>query len=172
LFARGIVIAMSQHAPAMAVAFRRAGAPDRTILRAFVEHDVAGTLYAEVPTYFLRLALEGSANESRAIVAERGGEVVGFALFGEVAGSVGAGRMHFITVSASARLHAIGAGLCEAAVADLAAHGARLVVAEIPDDPILASGSALLARCGFVEVARVPDYYRDGVALIVLQRPV
>jgi hypothetical protein len=30
----------------------------------------------------------------------------------------------------------------------------------------------LLARCGFSETARVADYYRDGVDLIVLQREV
>jgi ribosomal protein S18 acetylase RimI-like enzyme len=162
---------MSQRAAVAAVRFRPAVPADRAVLRAFVDHDVAGTPYAEVPAYFLRLALEGRATESRAIVAERGADIVGFALFGEVAGAVGTGRMHFITVTASSRLHTIGAGLCEAAVADLASHGVRFIVAELPDDPVVASGRALLARCGFVEVAHVPDYYRDGIALLVLQRP-
>lgn len=152
-----------------AVVFRPAAESDRAVMHAFIAHDVAGTAYAEVPMYFLKLALEGRAAESRAIVAERDGEVVGFALYGEVAGAFGTGRMHFITVSASARLLAIGAGLCEAAVADLTARGARMVVAEVPDDPVVASGRALLARCGFVEEARVADFYRDGVALLVLR---
>jgi len=150
--------------------FRPATEADRATLRAFIEHDVAGTPYAEVPLYFLRLALEGRAADSRAVVALRAGEPVGCALYGEVAGTVGTGRMHFIAVTASARLLAVGAGLCEAAVADLAARGARLVIAEVPDDPVLVSGRALLAKCGFVEEARIADYYRDGVAMLVLRR--
>ena len=139
-------------------------------MRALVEHDLAGTPYATVAEYFLRLASEGDTNESRAIVADREGEVVGFVLFGEVAGAIGTGRVHFVSVTASARLHAIGVGLCEAAAADLASKGARYVVAEVPDEPLLSPGRALLGRCGFVETARVADYFRDRTDLVVLLR--
>lgn len=163
---------MTQHADAVRVRFRPADNGDRAALYSFLDRDVAGLASAEVPRYFLRIAFEGRASESRAVVAEQGSDVVGFALFGEVAGAVGTGRMHFITVSASARLHNIGTGLCEVAVADLAARGARLVMAEVPDDPLLASGLALLARCGFSEEARVADYFRDGVALLLLRRAI
>ncbi len=138
---------------------------------AFIAHDAAGTPYVEVPRYFLRLALEGRTAESRGIVADRDGEMLGFALYGDVAGAVGTGRIHFIGVTASSRLNAVGVSLCDAAVDDLAACGARIVVAELPDDPLLVSGRALFARCGFTEVGRVPDYYRDGIALIILARP-
>jgi ribosomal protein S18 acetylase RimI-like enzyme len=160
---------MSQPASAVA-SYRRAVDSDRAAMRGLADHDVAGTPYASVVEYFLRLFSEGSDRESRAIVAERGGEIVGFALFGEVAGAVRAGRMHFVSVTASARLHAIGIGLCEAAVADLVSAGARLIVAELPDEPLLSPGGALLLRCGFSETARVADYYRDGVDLVILQR--
>lgn len=159
--------------PASAVAaYRRAVDTDRAAVRGLVDHDVAGTPYAAVVEYFLRLASEGNESESRAIVAERAGEIVGLALFGEVAGAIRTGRMHFVSVTASARLHAIGVGLCEAAVADLVSTGARLIIAELPDDPLLSPGRALLTRCGFSETARVADYYRDGVDLVVLQRTV
>jgi ribosomal protein S18 acetylase RimI-like enzyme len=149
---------------------RRAVDTDRSVMNAFIAHDLAGTSYVEVPAYFLALALEGRSAESRGIVAERDGEVVGFALYGEVAGSVGTGRIHFVSVSASSRLNAVGVQLCEAVVNDLLAAGARIVIAELPNDPILVSGRALLARCGFSEVGRVPDYYADGVALVILAR--
>ena len=149
---------------------RRAVDTDRSVMNAFIAHDLAGTSYTEVPAYFLALALEGRSDESRAIIAQRDGEVVGFALYGKVAGSVGTGRIHFVSVSASSRLNAVGVQLCEAVVGDLADAGARIVIAELPDDPILVSGRALLARCGFSEVGRVPDYYADGVALIILAR--
>ena len=152
--------------------YRRAVATDRAAMRGLIAHDVAGTPYAAVVEYFLRLAGEGNESESRAIVAERAGEIVGFALFGEVAGAVRTGRVHFVSVTASARLHAIGVGLCEAVVSELVSTGTRLVIAEVPDEPLLAPGRALLARCGFTETARVADYYRDGVDLIILQRVV
>ena len=124
----------------------------------------------EVVDYFLQLAFDGRADESRAIVAERAGEVVGLALFGEVAGAAGTGRMHLITVTASARLATVGGGLCNAAVADMVSRGDRLIVAEVPDDPILTSGRGLLARSGFAASGRVADYYRDGVDLVILTR--
>jgi ribosomal protein S18 acetylase RimI-like enzyme len=152
------------------LAIRPAVDGDRGVMNAFVAHDVAGTPYADVPNYFLALALEGRSTDSRGIIAERDGEVVGVALFGEVAGAVGTGRIHFVSVSASSRLNSVGLQLCEAVVGDLTQAGARLVIAELPDDPILVSGRALLARCGFAEVGRVPDYYRDGVALVILAR--
>ena len=162
---------MSAHGGA-GVGIRRAVDTDRTVMNEFIAHDLAGTSYTEVPAYFLALALEGRSDESRGIVAERDGDVVGFALYGEVAGSVGTGRIHFVSVSASSRLNTVGVQLCEAVVADLAAAGARIVIAEMPDDPILVSGRALLARCGFSEAGRVPDHYADGVALVILARPV
>jgi len=162
---------MSRQASAVAT-YRPAVDADRAAMRGLVQHDVAGTPYTTVVEYFLRLAGEGSGHESRAIVAERGSEVVGFALFGEVAGAGGTGRMQFISVTASARLHAIGVGLCNAAVADLAAKGARLVIAELPDEPLLSPGRALLTHCRFFESARVADYFRDGVDLIILQRAI
>ena len=154
------------------VTYRAAVDADRAAIRALAHHDLGGTPYIAVLDYFLRMAFEGAADESRVIVAESNHDVVGFALFGEVAGAVGTGRMHFIGVTASARLHAIGLGLCEAAVANLAVRKRRLVIAEVPDDPLLLPGRALLARGGFIETARVSDYYRDGIDLIVLERSI
>lgn len=150
---------------------RRAVDADRAAMKELIANDVAGTPYAEAPFYFLGVALDGRAAESTGIVAERAGEVVGVVLYGEVAGSIGTGRIHFVGVGASSRLDAVGLHLFEAALDDLASRGTRLVVAEVPDDPVLASRRALLARTGFAEAARVPDYYRDGVALLILVRP-
>src|SRR5688572_6652208 len=144
------------------VELRVAVESDRRALQALIAQDLAGTLYADVPAYFLRLALEGKAGEARAIVAERDGDVVGFVLVGEVAGSVGTGRVHFIATTPAARAAGVDASLCEAALRDLAAHGARLMVAEVADDAPFASFRALLGASTFSEVGRVDDYYRDG----------
>ena len=155
---------------AAAATYRPAVDDDRGVIRAFVERDLAGTPYATVVEYFLRLASVDPGTESRVIVAERGGVVVGFVVFGEVAGAIGTGRVHFVSVTTSARSQGVGVGLCEAAVADLSANEARVVVAEVPDEPSFLPGRTLFTRCGFVEIARVADYVRDGTDLVVLAR--
>jgi hypothetical protein len=43
-------------------------------------------------------------------------------------------------------------------------------MAELPDDPAIGSILTLLREHGFHEEARVPDFYRDGVALTFLRR--
>lgn len=152
------------------IALRPALSTDRAAIRTLIAHESASTSNQEALAYFLRLAFDGTSNESRAIVAEGNGAVVGFVLFGDVAGAIGTGRLHTINVASTARRNSIGRGLCDAAIADMIAHGARLVLVEVPDDPSSMPGRALLARCGFVEAARVADYYRDGVDLVVLDR--
>ena len=46
----------------------------------------------------------------------------------------------------------------------------KKVFAEMPDDPAIGQVRALLASVGFEEEARVPDFYRAGVALTLLRR--
>ena len=152
-----------------AVNLRPAIEADREAMRTLVDEDLAGTPYGEVLSFFLGL-MEGSHTESRAVVAEHRGEFVGYALFGEVAGAVGTGRIHFIGTTTRAALDTWGVELCEAAVDEMVARGDRLIIAELPDEPVLAGKHALLSRCGFEVVARVRDYYRDGVDLVLLQR--
>lgn len=161
---------MSEPPASTAVVFRPAVDDDRATLDAFVEQVWDATAYAETFAYAVRSAFDERMTDTRAVVAECDGATVGFAIVGEVGGTRGTARIQFIGVIPGARLRAIGVGLCEAAMASLAARGARVVVAELPDDPLLSGGRAFLARCGFVETARVADYYRDGIALIVLQR--
>ena len=144
---------------------------DRRALEALIAQELAGTSYADGPAYFLRLALAGRTTEARAIVVEDDRDVLGCAIFGEVAGSVGTGRVHFIAATAAGRVADVDAMLCQAAVRDLADHGARLVVAELADDAPLGQYSALLRTCGFSEAGRVDDFFRDGVALVILAKP-
>jgi ribosomal protein S18 acetylase RimI-like enzyme len=58
------------------------------------------------------------------------------------------------------------------AVADAArADGATYLLAELPDDPALGTVVALLRHHGFKQEARIPDFYRDGVALTLSRLP-
>jgi ribosomal protein S18 acetylase RimI-like enzyme len=162
---------MSRDTTNAELAVRAATHDDRATLAELIG-DGTDPAYRASPLYFLRLAFEARPEESRAIVAVRDGIVVGGALFGLIAGAVGTGRIHFITVAAMSRRLGIASRLCEAAVRDLARRGARNVVVELPDDRAFTGGGELLARCDFAAVARVADYYRDGVALVVLNRAV
>jgi ribosomal protein S18 acetylase RimI-like enzyme len=134
--------------------------------------DVANTPYVELPIESLRSAMSGPNTEVRGLVAERAWELIGVALFGLVAGAVGAGRLHAVAVTASARLQGVATRLVDEAVRALRADGARFVLVEMPDDRRLRAGLTLLLRGGFREEARVPDFYRDGVDLLLLRREV
>jgi ribosomal protein S18 acetylase RimI-like enzyme len=77
--------------------------------------------------------------------------------------------MHAMAVSPDSRRHGLARQLVDTFVADLTARAARLVLVEFPDAPDLSVGRALLEQCGFREHSRVPDYFRDGIALCFLR---
>ena len=105
--------------------------------------------------------------ERRACVAERDGEMVGFAAYGVVAGALGTGILSSILVAPRSRRAGIGHRLLTHIVSELAAAGCRVIFAEVPGDPNLVRYRALLISYGFLEEARIEDYYRDGVPQII-----
>jgi ribosomal protein S18 acetylase RimI-like enzyme len=115
----------------------------------------------------LRSAVAHPNGEYRASVAERDGEIVGLCVFGMVAGSVGTGTLYSILVAPRSRRAGIGERLLFQISADLASAGARMIVAEIPGDPLVMRFRALLLAHGFVEESRIDDYYGDGVPQII-----
>jgi ribosomal protein S18 acetylase RimI-like enzyme len=154
----------------LVVSFRPLRAGDVPVMRRLLSSELGGTPYGDALVPVFELAMEGSSRESRVLVATAGDEVVGFILYGLVAGASGAGRLHGVAVTAAARLSGIATRLVDAAVAELSALGARMVIAELANDPVHAPGLALLRRSQFVEEARIADYYRDGVDQLVLRR--
>lgn len=143
---------------------------DASSARALVLGEVGGTPYTELPLTAVRRALDAEGEEVRGLVAIDGQELVGLVLYGWVAGALATGKLHLIAVTAAARLRGVGSQLCESAVSDLASSGARLVIAEVPDDPALRPGLLLLQRCGLGEEGRIADFHRDGIALVLLRR--
>ena len=82
----------------------------------------------------------------------------------------GAGALHGVVVSLPQRRLGAGRSLVRHAAGELRARGARFAIAEVPDAPAVRDVLALLAADGFVEEARVADFYRDGVALAFMRR--
>lgn len=137
---------------------------DRVAARALIAAELPTNPYA---TRALDLVDElAPGGEYQAAVAEQDGRPVGVVVFGLVAGSQGAGSLYAAAVDPAYRRRGVGRALVQAAAEALRGVGARFVIAEVPDDPrATAHFVELVAASGFTEAARVPDLYRDGVAL-------
>ena len=128
------------------------------------------TPYVDRVVEVLDQAARGGDPEAQALIIERDGTIAGLVLFGVVAGTRGAARVHALVLNRGVDADDVGGRLVGAAASALALSGARLVVAELPDDPALGPVPGVLLRSGFREEARVPDFFRDGVALSLLRR--
>jgi ribosomal protein S18 acetylase RimI-like enzyme len=79
--------------------------------------------------------------------------------------------LHTAVLAPGVRAEEVGPRLMSAVVDALKKKGARFLLAEMPDDPAIGNILTLLRHQGFKEEARVPDFYRDGVALSFLRLP-
>jgi hypothetical protein len=143
---------------------------DAVPARALVYAALGVTPYVDRVVEVLDQAARGNDPEARAFVIERDGTIAGLVLFGLVAGTSGAARLHALVLDRGVDADDVGGRLTSAAAANATAAGARILVAELPDDPALGAVPAVLLRNGFHEEARVPDFFRDGVALTFLRR--
>jgi hypothetical protein len=146
------------------------GSDDAVAARALVHAALGVTPYVDRVVELLGQAARGNDPEVRALVIERDGTVAGLVIFGLVAGASGAARLHALVLNGSVSADDVGGRLTRAAATAAADAGARLLLAELPDDPALGPVPAVLLRNGFREEGRVPDFFRDGVALSFLRR--
>ena len=127
------------------------------------------TPYIDRALEVLALAERGNDAEHRALVIARDGTVAGLVLYGSVAGTLGAARVHTAVLAPGVEVDDVGTRLMRAAADQARLSGARFMLAEMPDDPALGSILALLREYGFREEARVPDFFREGVDLEFLR---
>lgn len=118
----------------------------------------------------LLTAAERGDPESRALVTERDGTVAALALFGPVAGAVDAWHLSMVLITPRVELREVGRAMIDGVVDSARQAGARLLVAELPADAVLGRSLSLLRANGFRQEGHVPDYFRDGVALLFLRR--
>ena len=143
---------------------------DRPSIRQLVEAHIGNASWAEIVRPSLEAALGGASREARGLAAHAGGALAGVVVFGDIAGTLGTSRLHLVAVAPDAQRGGVGRTLVSVAGAELARAGGRLLMVEMPDDPALAIALTFLLRTGFEAEARVPDFYRDGVALLFLRR--
>lgn len=136
------------------------------VARALVLSAVFNTPYSETPLYALERALAGGSDEYR--IAEFGDPLRAVTVYGAVAGTIGTARLYIVAPVASAARSAATAAL-QSALTQLKSEGARLLIAELPDDNACEPMRKLLLESGFREESRVDDLIRDGVALTFLR---
>jgi ribosomal protein S18 acetylase RimI-like enzyme len=132
-----------------------------------LEWEQAKNPWAERIPEMLRAAVSQPDGEYRACVAIRDGELIGFGVCGLVAGAVGTGMIYSVLVAPRSRRAGIGQRLLFHMASELGNLGARVIFAEVPGDPYVMRYRALLISYGFMEEARIEDYYRDGVPQII-----
>lgn len=140
---------------------------DAAPARALVHGSLGITPYADRALELLAEAERGSA-ETRALVVERDGTVAALALFGPVAASE-AWSLDALVLAPAANPRDVGQPMVDAIATMARATGARMLVAELPADPVVGRTLSLLRGLGFRQPARIPDYFRDGVALLFLR---
>jgi hypothetical protein len=114
-------------------------------------------------------AAEAGDPETSALIIERDGTVAALALFGPVSGAHNTWRLDAFLMSERVEPREIGRALLEGVVAAATNAGGRLLTAELPADPVLGRTLSLLRAHGFKQDGKVPDFFRDGVALLFLR---
>ena len=127
------------------------------------------TPYIDRALEVLALAERGNDPDHSALVIARDGTVAALALFGMIAGTKHGAKLHTAVLAPGVRAEEIGPRLMNAVTDELRKSGAAFLLAELPDDPAIGNILTLLRHQGFREEARVPDFYRDGVALSFLR---
>jgi ribosomal protein S18 acetylase RimI-like enzyme len=129
------------------------------------------TPYIDRAMEVLALAERGGDPEHRGMVVARDGTVAGLVLFGLVGGTAHAARLHTAVLAPGVHTSDVGGRLMRSVEDAARSAGARFILAEMPDDPAIGKVLALLREQGFREEARVPDFFREGVALTFLRLP-
>lgn len=136
-----------------------------------VERVLGGSRYAAGARDVLRSAVASPGPDALALACVRDAHLEGLIVFGIFGGTSGAGRLHIVAVENGARRAGVGGALVGAAVAALEHDGARLLLAELPDDPgALPEARAFLDALGFSEESRMENFFREGLALIFMRR--
>jgi hypothetical protein len=142
---------------------------DAEPVRALVWEALGITPYVDRVIELLSAAERGDP-ESRALVIERDGTVAALALYGPVAGAANAWHLGMALVAPRLEPRDVGRALIGGIVDDVRRSGGRFLMAELPADAVLGRTLSILRANEFRQEGRIPDFYRDGVALLFLRR--
>lgn len=104
------------------------------------------------------------------LLAERGGEVVGYVCYGPAPMTQGTFELYWIASIPSVRGQGIGSSLVAAMEGDLRRRGARLVRVESSATEAYGPTRGFYESLQYVEEGRFRDYYEVGDDLIILKK--
>lgn len=109
-------------------------------------------------------------SDVQALAIERDGTYAALALVGEVVPSNRVWKLHTLLLGERVNAREVGGALLDALVQRIRLRGARYLVAELPADPVYGRTLTLLRANAFRQEGRIPDFFRDDVALLFLKR--
>ena len=104
----------------------------------------------------------GPATDYCWIMADRHGDLIGFACYGPVPMTVGTFDLYWIAVAPEVRGTGAAASIDDAVTSAARARGGRWLLAETSSTPPYAPARAFYARRGYRLLSTIPDYYRPG----------
>lgn len=126
------------------------------------------------------IAIAGELVEERAqkgrisgyefVMLERGGQLVGYTCFGQVAGAEGSFDLYWIAVHPDAQGHGLGQRLLARSETVMRRMGCRLLYADTSGTDQYAPTRNFYLRAGFREAARFADFYRPGDDKVVFEK--
>lgn len=151
------------------VAPRPIAPSDAEGVRALVLASLGVTPYVDRELELVALAERGDP-EVRSLIVERDATVAALALFGPVAGAQDTWKLYSLLLAERVDPRAMGRVMVDAVIDAVKKGGGRLLVAELPADPAVGKVLSLLRANGFSQEGRIPDFFRDDVALLFLRR--
>ncbi|HEY8166896.1 MAG TPA: GNAT family N-acetyltransferase [Gemmatimonadaceae bacterium] len=148
---------------------RRIQAEDLSGAIRLVQSEAASNEWLDDIPEMLEAAVSGDGRELRAVCIREREQVIGVGLFGSIAGTIGTAAIHAILVAPQERGRGFGSQIARFIRDDLQAIGARLIIAELPDDHRVSEYRAILWGIGLKEESRIPDYYSDGISLLQMR---
>jgi ribosomal protein S18 acetylase RimI-like enzyme len=103
-------------------------------------------------------------------VREDGAQILGYVCFGPTPMTIGTWDLYWIATHRTARGRGVATRLVDAMQAELQVAGARIVRLETSQLESYGAARSFYARLGFVEVGRIPDFYRQGDDLVTLAK--
>jgi ribosomal protein S18 acetylase RimI-like enzyme len=117
------------------------------------------------------LALERpEQRDYRFLVAEANGTLAGYLCYGPTPMTEGTFDLYWVAAAPELRGTGVGRALLERMEADLQSLSARLVRVEMSSVEADATTQRFYEKNGFLVAARIPGFYKEGDALVILIR--
>ena len=109
----------------------------------------------------------GEASHYRFLVLEAGDEVVGYACWGPIPGTLASADLYWIAVHPGRQGQGLGRTILDAAETGIAREGRTRVYLETSSRPQYAPTRAFYLRCGYEVAAELPEFYAPGDGKVI-----